>query len=271
MDSTTSRRIGLATIRMELQGQTRAFSAPVPQGPSRLLDLLPATREIANQEAQANIDRVRAEGKDISCRAGCGACCRQLVAISAVEAKSLAELVASLPAERQTVIRQRFADGIRRLEDAGVIDASEPAGKRVPVAHNKGSMALTLADLGQRYFRVGIACPFLEEESCGIYEHRPAVCRQYHVTSPAENCRRLYEVPIDRLEPTFHVSEMLGTLAEKLVGVEQSTLMLIQSLEWAEANGAALDQTGDGERMFGALMNEIAALAQESTAPPIPK
>src|SRR5262245_21472339 len=111
MDASTTRRTSLATIRMDLQGQHKSFTVPVPEGPSRLLDLLPAAREIANQEAQANIDRSRAEGKDISCRAGCGACCRQIVAISAVEAKSLADLVAGMPAERQAVIRQRFADG----------------------------------------------------------------------------------------------------------------------------------------------------------------
>jgi Fe-S-cluster containining protein len=260
--SAPSQRVGLATIRMDLQGQHKSFSVPVPQGPSRLLDLLPATREIANQEAQANIDRSRSEGKDISCRAGCGACCRQVVAISAVEAKSLAELVDTMPAERQAVIRQRFADGIRRLEEAGVIDAAEAKGSRYPLVHDQGTIALTLANLGQRYFRLGIACPFLEDESCGIYEHRPAVCRQYHVTSPAADCSRLYEVAIDRLQPTFHVSELLGNLAEKLTGAPQSTLMLIQSLEWSEANGDILEQKAEGEQLFRVLMNDIAALAQ---------
>jgi len=254
---------------MDLQGQQRAFSVPVPQGPSRLLDLLPATREIANQEAQANIDRSRLEGKDISCRAGCGACCRQLVTISAVEAKSLAELIATMPAERQAVIRARFTDGIRRLEEAGVLDASEPKGSRLPVARNFGNMGLTLADLGHRYFRLGIACPFLEDESCGIYEQRPAVCRQYHVSSPAANCSHVFEVAIDRLEPTFHVSELLGILSEKLTNIEQSTLMLIQSLEWSEAHGELLEQPSDGGLMFRSLMDEIAALA-EKTAPEAP-
>jgi Fe-S-cluster containining protein len=242
---------------MDLQGQHRAFSVPVPQGPSRMLDLLPATREIANQEAQANIDRSRSEGKDISCRAGCGACCRQIVAISAVEAQSLAELVASMPAERQAVIRERFADGIRRLEEAGVLDASEPKGFRLPVARNQGDLGLALADLGHRYFRQGIACPFLEDESCSIYEQRPAICRQYHVTSPAANCSHVFEIPIDRLEPTFHVSELLGMLFYRLTNMEQCTLMLIQSLEWSEVNGSVLDQTGNGELMFKTLMNDL--------------
>jgi Fe-S-cluster containining protein len=249
---------------MELQGKERVYTIPVPRGASRLLDLLPATREIANQEAQANIDHSRGEGKDISCRAGCGACCRQAVVISAVEAKSLAELVATLPAERQKVIRNRFADGIRRLEEGGVLDAAEAKGNRYPVARDQGDIKATLADLGQRYFRLKVACPFLENESCGIYEQRPAVCRQYHVTSPAENCSRLYEIGVDRLEPTFHVSAILGTIAEKTAGVEQSTMLLIQSLEWTEVNGGLMEKTGDGEQLFGLLMSEIAALAADA-------
>ena len=269
-DSTPDRRVALATIRMEIHGQHRAFSVSAPAGPSRLLDLLPATGEIASQEAQANIDRARSEGREISCRAGCGACCRQLVAISVVEATALGELVARMSPERQAVIRERFADGIRRLEAGGVLDPTEPTGDRYPIVRDLGNLRATLTDLGARYFRLGIACPFLEAESCGIYEHRPAVCREYHVTSPAENCSRLYEIEIDRLEPAFHVSEILGNVAEKAAGVSQSTIMLIQSLEWSAANGHLFDQPLEGRALFGLLMDEIGKLANESSTQPSP-
>lgn len=264
----SERRISLATIRMEVHGRELAFNVPVPQEPSRLLDLLPATGAIASQEAQANIDASRARGKDISCRAGCGACCRQLVAISAVEAQALHELVERMPEERRAVIRERFAAGIRRLEEAGLLDPREPPGRRMPVARQRATASLTLTDLGHRYFQLGIACPFLEEESCGIYEDRPAVCREYHVTSPAENCKHIYEVQVDRLEPSFHVSEILGKVARRLAGVEQNTLMLIQSLEWAEANPDALKVAFDGRQMFGVLIEELAKLASGKEATP---
>jgi Fe-S-cluster containining protein len=39
-----------------------------------------------------------------------------------------------------------------------------------------------------QYFRQGIPCPFLEEESCSIYPDRPIACREYLVTSPPEHC-----------------------------------------------------------------------------------
>lgn len=255
------RRISLATIRMNIHGIDREFNVPVPMGPSRLLDLLPATGTIASEEAQANIDAARARGEDISCRAGCGACCRQPVAISAVEAKGLAELVGAMPVERQSVIRERFAAGIRKLEEARLLDASEPPGARYLRLRNEGP---ALDDLGHRYVRLGIACPFLDDESCGIYEHRPAVCRQYHVTSPAENCQRAYEPTgsITRLEAAFHISHLLGILAERAAGIEQSTMLLIQSLEWSASQGESLDRTADGPTLFGQMMNEIGRFAQ---------
>jgi hypothetical protein len=34
-----------------------------------------------------------------------------------------------------------------------------------------------------RYFLQGVACPFLEAESCGIHPDRPLACREYLVTS----------------------------------------------------------------------------------------
>jgi Fe-S-cluster containining protein len=266
MTSSTGGRVALATIRMNVHGQDRAFAVPVPLGPSRLLDLLPASGAIASEEAQANIEDARAHGKEISCRAGCGACCRQAVAISAVEAQALAELVDTFPAERQSIVRERFQAGIRRLEEAGLLDPSQPPGHRYPQAADQGALAQTLNDLGRRYFRLGVACPFLEDESCGIYEQRPAVCREYHVTSPAENCARLYEVPVDRLEPSFHVSEILGHLAEGAAAISQSSVLLIQALEWSAANFQSLAATGDGRQLFGMFMDEIGKLAADRGA-----
>ena len=44
-------------------------------------------------------------------------------------------------------------------------------------------------ELAYEYFKHGIACPFLEDESCSIHPDRPMACREYLVSSPAENCR----------------------------------------------------------------------------------
>ena len=50
-------------------------------------------------EAQAR-KKVERDGKQISCRQGCGACCRQLVPITEIEARRLAQVADELPEPR---------------------------------------------------------------------------------------------------------------------------------------------------------------------------
>src|SRR4051794_27040953 len=97
-----------ARLHLHLLGKDHTCSLPIPLGEHTLLDLLPAARALAGQATAAVVDDARVNGREVSCRAGCGACCRQLVVISTVEAQDLANLVADLPAERQAVIHDRF-------------------------------------------------------------------------------------------------------------------------------------------------------------------
>jgi Fe-S-cluster containining protein len=181
----------VATIHLQVFGEEYTFPVPLRLGERTLSDLLPAAREVTRQVTEQAAARARAAGKQVSCRAGCAACCRQLVAISVVEAQALAEYVASLPGERQAAVRARFADALRRLEAAGLLDPAEPRGGRALLAADVAGRSETIREVARRYFHQGIACPFLEDESCGVYEHRPLVCREYNVTSPAEQCSRL--------------------------------------------------------------------------------
>jgi hypothetical protein len=73
------------------------------------------------------------------------------------------------------VIRRRFDAALERLGD--LID-------RMPTG-----TAEERIELSHEYFRLGIACPFLEDESCSIHPDRPMACREYLVSSPPENCR----------------------------------------------------------------------------------
>jgi Fe-S-cluster containining protein len=121
-------------------------------------------------------------GKSISCRKGCGACCRQLVPISRTEGEALLALVDALPAPRREELTRRFVAASDALAEAGLRNRLLDPGQRT---------GLTDRDLSTAYFALGIACPFLEEESCSIHPDRPLVCREYLVTSPAELCAGL--------------------------------------------------------------------------------
>jgi Fe-S-cluster containining protein len=139
--------------------------------------LLPGAQELANQIAELGATRARRAGHQISCTKGCGACCRQLVPISPTEARHLAARVAAMPPERATEIRKRFDAALFRIEAAGL----------PPRGHPETDKAAYRAH-GLAYFRQGVACPFLEQESCSIHSDRPLICREYQVASPPAAC-----------------------------------------------------------------------------------
>src|SRR5262249_43913345 len=141
----------------------------------------------------------------ISCRKGCGACCRQAVPITTVEARRLRELVDELPEPRRSEVQARFAEARRRLTEAGLLEKL-----LYPEQWTEGEART----LGVAYFQQAIACPFLESESCSIYHDRPMACREYLVTSPAENCSRPTAEGVRCLPLPFSVWKAVARLDE---------------------------------------------------------
>src|SRR4051812_25330059 len=77
-------------IQLRISGESVAFEVTVPVGPTPLGDLLPVFRGLTNAVVARAVAEVETTGKAISCRAGCGACCRQVVPVSESEARAIA-------------------------------------------------------------------------------------------------------------------------------------------------------------------------------------
>jgi Fe-S-cluster containining protein len=152
-----------------------------PTRPMATSELLPILQEFDNTLVHLAESAALRQGKRVSCCAGCGACCRQLVPISEYEARRLAQVVAALPPARRAEIQRRFEEALGTFERLGLL-ARLGTADQIPDEPSR-------AELGLAYFRAGVPCPFLEQESCSIYADRPLVCREYLVTSPAEHCR----------------------------------------------------------------------------------
>jgi Fe-S-cluster containining protein len=174
------------------------------------------------------------------------------VPITLVEAQALTKLVAQMPAARRDEIRRRFAAGQARLAESGVLSRDHaPPAPEFPLAET------TLQRLGAAWFALQIACPFLEDESCSIYEDRPLVCREHQVTSPASACSRLFREPVDRIELPVRLAEALMRASAKLAGVSAVTIPLMLSLDLPADVDAALAQPRDPRQMLEALLAEI--------------
>ena len=168
-----------ATLRLAVGDIRIAHPMTVPAGAVPPTAVVPALQGLVNAVVAAAEDQTEQAGKTISCRKGCGACCRQLVPISHTEGESLLAVIDALPDGRRTAVEARFAEADAALARAGLrdmlLDPQKRAGK-------------TDRELSTAYFALGIPCPFLEDESCSIHPDRPLVCREYLVTSPAERC-----------------------------------------------------------------------------------
>ena len=166
-------------VGMKVWGDEVEMEITLPAAPARLESLLPVFHRVADSLVDLAVDRVGAEGRVVSCKKGCGACCRQLVPIGEVEARRIGRLVDELPEPRREEVRARFARARERLAEAGLLAKLES---------REGFVAEERTSFGLAYFHLGIPCPFLEDESCSIHADRPIICREYLVTSPAVNC-----------------------------------------------------------------------------------
>ncbi len=215
-----------ANLRMRvghLRVETRLEISPRPIKPQQALPTLMRLVNAVVEETEREVER---KGLKISCTKGCGACCRQLVPISDVEAHHLRALVDAMPPDRRKVIEDRFAEASRRLQQAGLKDYM-----MAPTGHTPEEATA----FGLEYYELDLACPFLEDESCSIHQDRPLVCREYLVTSPAANCSRLAEGEIDPVEVP-KMSALARTLTDPTGNQSTRWTALSLALEWAARN-----------------------------------
>jgi Fe-S-cluster containining protein len=219
----------------------------VPAAPMRLSELALSFMGMSSKLTDMAVARETRDGKQVSCRKGCGACCRQPVPLSLPEAWLIADIVAGLPAARQATVREAFAAADQIFTRAtlkqkllGPIDALD-----------------RMKELAFEYFSFGVPCPFLLDEACSIHPVRPSICREYLVTSPPEHCARPGSGPVARIPAGVRLSEALAGLTGKLLGKPPEVVPLVFALEWAEANRADGQRTWDGRSLIEGLVAEM--------------
>jgi Fe-S-cluster containining protein len=234
-------------IEIEAHGATLRATLALPDAPLRLAELAWNTMGIGEKLVEIAVAREAKEGRSVSCQKGCGACCRQIVPLSPPEAWMIADVVASLPPARRAEVLAGFGRAGEALDASGLrarllgrIDTEEK-----------------MVGLAIAYFGMGVPCPFLRDESCSIYPYRPSMCREYLVTSPAENCAMLGRAPVARIPVDVRMSEALAALAGKLLGREPEVVPLTMALEWAAEHAEEGRRTWDARLLLEGLVAEL--------------
>ena len=153
----TEPELATATIDFTVSGQPIHTEITIPARPVRAAQMLPIFNRFAEIVIDIAVELAQAEGKAISCKAGCGACCRQLVPLSETEARHIAQVLHTLPEGRRTQVQARFVRAREQLARSGMLERL-----RSPCDIDGEQ----LIPFGLEYFHQGIPCPFLENESC---------------------------------------------------------------------------------------------------------
>jgi Fe-S-cluster containining protein len=248
------------TAEVDVSIGTRRLHAKVsvPARPTRLIELLPLAQNLAGAVVGAAVQEAEEEGKSISCKKGCGACCRQLVPISQTEARRIRDVVEEMPEPRRSEVRARFDAAREGLRDAGILDK---------LLAREDWPTSGVEEVGLEYFRAGIPCPFLEDESCSIHPDRPITCREYLVTSPAEHCARPTRETIETARIPLKVWTAVARFDKLPPGKRfLRWVPLVLAPEWTDANP---DQTPPrpGPELLKELFEHMTG--QEVPAPPV--
>jgi Fe-S-cluster containining protein len=220
-------------IAIAIGGVPIEMEMTVPAKPVKPHRMLPVFQKMTNSFVDMSVQAMNEIGEKISCKAGCGACCSQAVPIAEVEVYQIAELVENMPEPRRSEIRKRFADAVEHFESIGWFERVRKAGN-MKMPDNPQYIPTELLEAAMEYFNEGVPCPFLENNSCSIHENRPLSCREYLVTSPAENCSKPTAETVKKVPMLIRPSKSLPRVGITGNFSGMGVLPLIRALELAE-------------------------------------
>lgn len=240
-----------AKVRLEADGFAMSFQVTVPTGPTAVSELLPFAQALSDAIVNQTTLLVQKAGEKITCASGCGACCRGFVAITQAEARQLRDYMVALPQDRRATLEARFSQAHQQIEAAGLLKTIA------------GAEFWTLAEyqaMVTAYFPLGIACPFLENESCSIYPVRPITCREFLVISPPQHCAELDSAKVRRVNLPMPVFHAVARWQETEVHDNrlEPWVPLIVAPQWAQAHPEAAP-TQTGPELLGSLLNRLKA------------
>ncbi|MBI4950899.1 MAG: YkgJ family cysteine cluster protein [Myxococcales bacterium] len=246
--------------RRRRDAEVFVLKLPTPEGPMRvevavpdgelgLSALVPAAQRLTDAMVERALAVERKEGRPLSCKAGCGACCRQLVPVSAPEALLLAERIVALPEPAQSELLGRFDGAVDALGRAGLVERLD--------ALSSAPGSTDMAALARDYFALGLACPVLLDESCSLHPARPISCRDYCVTSPAEHCRRPSLGLVRKVPTPAILSEPLARATARLVGGPPVLVPLATAMRWVDEHAELGFRTFPARELFHALLLEL--------------
>ena len=214
--------------------------------------IVPLMRRLG-EEAQALEQRRLLEvGQTVSCQKGCAACCRMLVPISAPEAFALVHMIDRLEQSERTRLLAQFDLANQRLAKAGLLKQLTSLAESLDPVTDEA-----IEPLNRAYYALRMPCPFLDNDSCSIYEDRPAACRELAVTSPATDCENMTNEAIRPVPVAVRISTALSLLWADLTATAPRLIPLPLAVDWATRHQAEQTRRWVGTELFEKALDKV--------------
>jgi Fe-S-cluster containining protein len=242
--------------RLEISVTTPAgiLTTPVdiPTGFVPVTAIVPLMRHLGEQAQALEERRATQQGQSISCRKGCAACCRMLVPVSGPEAFALKKFIETWPEENKQALIAKLAATQQRLAESGLLPRLEQL--------MESAQQMTddeMEPINRDYYALRLPCPFLEDEMCSIYEHRPAACRELQVTTPAKLCDDMVGNRIRAIPVPLRVGTALSLLWAELSGGPMRFVPLPLALLWAARHAPEGERTWKGTQLLEKALDKV--------------
>lgn len=242
-----------ADLNLSIGKEQVSFHVSVAAGRTSPATLLKFVQAFSDKTVQIAVNDILQEGKTISCKKGCGACCAQLVPATEIEIRHIALLIKDFPKERKQQVMTRFDQARSKLQAAGLWEQLIN-----PATFDEQNTI----DFGLKYFELGIYCPFLIDDACSIHADRPIACREYLVTSDARYCAQPRAEKIDGVSIPIRLSAVLGRLCEADSHHHADWVPLILAPYW-QALYPNLPTKKTGQQWLELFLEKLTDLSQE--------
>lgn len=228
-------------LELDVLDKRVCFSITVHETQARLSDLVPIARSLSNTLNELTEQKVRSTGHNIPCCKGCSVCCHDLALLSVPEALYLVEEMHRIvPDDTHRQIIRYSTQVIRLVQQQ--LRQRQQTWETTEMVNNRQQ-----TNLADWYTDQRIACPFLHENSCCIYQHRPFTCRDMLIVGTDGPCKFGTKDEVLKVNQSIMMRHALKTLTGEFENTFAESVILPGIFEWYGQN---IDR---GERSWPAV------------------
>lgn len=152
------------------------------------LDQQEQLKDINEKIYQQQLEEANNCNKTISCQRGCTMCCSQYITASLQECEAIVHYLYNHERKLSSFIRNYKKWKNSMDEHKGFLDEFHQAYSEMWDSGFEEEKRRKVEELGAKYAKFKIPCPFLKEDACMIYDIRPLVCSCQVAVTPPEYC-----------------------------------------------------------------------------------